>query len=86
MTATSRASGDVADSVLDATTAADDEYLRELGYEPKLTRALGLFSNFSIQFGQIAPLGGIVFTLSVGLVAVGPAAMWPGWSPARCRC
>ena len=77
MTATSRASGDVADSVLDATTAADDEYLRELGYEPKLTRALGLFSNFSIQFGQIAPLGGIVFTLSVGLVAVGPAAMWP---------
>lgn len=77
MTATSSATGGVADSVLDATTAADDEYLRELGYEPKLTRALGLFSSFSIQFGEIAPLGGIVFTLAVGLVAVGPATMWP---------
>ncbi len=65
------------DRVLDATTVADDEYLRELGYEPKLTRALGLFSSFAIQFGQIAPLGGIVFTLSVGLIAVGPATMWP---------
>ncbi len=65
------------DAALDATTVADDEYLRELGYEPKLTRALGLFSSFGIQFGEIAPLGGIVFTLSVGLIAVGPATMWP---------
>jgi amino acid transporter len=77
MTATTNRIGVQADSVLDATTAADDEYLRELGYEPRLTRALGLFSSFSLQFGQIAPLGGIVFTLAVGLVAVGPAIMWP---------
>ncbi len=66
-----------ADTAFDATTVNDDEYLRELGYEPKLTRVLGLFSSFAIQFGEIAPLGGIVFTLSVGLIAVGPATMWP---------
>ncbi|MFZ0040033.1 MAG: amino acid permease [Solirubrobacteraceae bacterium] len=64
------------DSLLDAGSEGDDEYLEQLGYKPELKRALGVFSNFCLQFGQIAPIGGIVFTLSVGLVAVGPATMW----------
>lgn len=65
------------DAALDAGVAGDDEYLERLGYKPELRRALGVFSNFCLQFGQIAPIGGIVFTLSVGLVAVGPATLGP---------
>jgi amino acid transporter len=77
MASIARTDGGTADTTFDATTVTDDDYLRELGYEPRLTRALGLFSSFALQFGEIAPLGGIVFTLSVGLIAVGPATMWP---------
>lgn len=63
--------------VIDAEGMGDDEYLSALGYKPSLTRVLGAFSSFALQFAEIAPIGGIVFTFSVGLIAVGPAMMWP---------
>ncbi|MHC3472638.1 APC family permease [Streptomyces sp. 7R007] len=65
------------DAALDARNVSDDEYLKELGYKPELSRKLGVFSNFALQFGMIAPIGGIVFTFAVGLSAAGPAMMWP---------
>jgi len=64
-------------SPLDAATQSDDDYLEQLGYRPELKRTLGLFSSFALQFGNIAPIGGIVFTIGVALSAVGPATMWP---------
>ncbi|MGW0877501.1 APC family permease [Streptomyces sp. NPDC002740] len=65
------------DGALDARQTSDDDYLEELGYKPQLSRKLGQFSAFALQFGTIAPIGGIVFTFAVGLVAVGPAMFWP---------
>ena len=65
------------DGALDARRTADDDYLEELGYQPQLSRKLGQFSAFALQFGTIAPIGGIVFTFAVGLAAVGPAMFWP---------
>jgi amino acid transporter len=62
---------------LDARNSSDDEYLEQLGYRPQLKRTLGVFSSFALQFGNIAPIGGIVFTIGVALSAVGPATMWP---------
>src|SRR5690349_11698025 len=58
-------------------TLSDDEYLEQLGYRPELKRTLGQFSAFAIQFGTIAPIGGIVFTIGVALKEVGPATFWP---------
>ena len=55
----------------------DDEYLEELGYKPELKRTLGQFSSFAIQFGNIAPIGGIVFTIGIALTQVGAATLWP---------
>src|SRR5689334_24325917 len=60
-----------------ATTLSDDEYLAQLGYRPELKRTLRQFSAFAIQFGTIAPIGGIVFTIGVALKEVGPATFWP---------
>ncbi|MFE7035392.1 APC family permease [Streptomyces sp. NPDC057621] len=74
---TSRSAQLTRDGELDARQAADDAYLEGLGYKPQLSRKLGHFSAFALQFGTIAPIGGIVFTFAVGLVAVGPAMFWP---------
>jgi amino acid transporter len=60
-----------------AAALSDDEYLEKLGYKPELKRTLNQFSAFAIQFGNIAPIGGIVFTIGVALKQVGPATMWP---------
>ena len=60
-----------------AATLSDDAYLEQLGYKPELKRTLGQLSAFAIQFGIIAPIGGIVFTIGVALAQVGPAAFWP---------
>lgn len=64
-------------TTLDAGTLGDDDYLKQLGYQPELKRTLGVFSSFALQFGNIAPIGGIVFTIGIALSAVGPATMWP---------
>lgn len=66
-----------APAVVDSRGIDDDAYLRELGYQPELKRSLNQFSAFALQFGNIAPIGGIVFTIGVALTQVGPATMWP---------
>jgi amino acid transporter len=65
------------DRTLDSGAVSDDAYLEQLGYKPELKRTLGQFSSFAIQFGTIAPIGGIVFTIGIALSQVGPAAIWP---------
>ncbi len=65
------------DKTLDAGALSDDAYLEELGYKPELKRTLSAFSSFAIQFGNIAPIGGIVFTIGIAFAQVGPATMWP---------
>lgn len=56
---------------------SEDRYLESLGYKPQLERSLGGFSSFALQFGEIAPIGGIVFTFAVALTEVGPSMIWP---------
>lgn len=64
------------DATLDAGGFDDDSYLSELGYEPQLDRALGLFSSFAVQFSMVA-IGSATFTtLIVGLGYFGPASFW----------
>ncbi len=65
------------DATLDAGTSSDDAYLEQLGYKPELKRTLGGFSSFAMQFGNIAPIGGIVFTIGIALTQVGSATLWP---------
>ena len=65
------------DRALDAGSSSDDAYLEQLGYKPELKRSLGLFSSFAMQFGNIAPIGGIVFTSGISLTQVGSATLWP---------
>ena len=65
------------DRTLDAGVSSDDEYLEQLGYKPELKRTLGQFSSFAMQFGNIAPIGGIVFTIGIALTQVGSATLWP---------
>ena len=65
------------DRALNAGTSSDDEYLEQLGYKPELKRSLGQFSSFAMQFGNIAPIGGIVFTIGIALTQVGSATLWP---------
>lgn len=56
--------------------AADDARLRELGYKPRLTRALGLWSNFAVGFTYLSPLVGVFSVFDYGLATGGPAFVW----------
>ncbi|MCX4666476.1 amino acid permease [Streptomyces sp. NBC_01381] len=60
-------------------TTADDAYLRELGYEPVLTRRMGSFGNFAISFSVISVLSGCMTLYGFGLITGGPAVMLWGW-------
>lgn len=59
---------------------ADDAYLRELGYEPALTRRMGPFGNFALSFSIISVLSGCMTLFGFGLVTGGPADMMWGWA------
>jgi amino acid transporter len=59
--------------------AADDAFLRELGYEPVLTRRMGPFGNFAISFSVISVLSGCMTLYGFGLGTGGPAVMMWGW-------
>lgn len=56
--------------------AADDARLRELGYRPRLTRALGLWSNFAVGFTYLSPLVGVFSVFDYGLATGGGAFVW----------
>ncbi|MFF0201848.1 amino acid permease [Streptomyces sp. NPDC005017] len=58
---------------------ADDAYLRELGYEPVLTRRMGPFGNFAISFSVISVLSGCMTLYGFGLNTGGPSVMLWGW-------
>ena len=58
---------------------SDDAYLRELGYEPVLTRRMGPFGNFAISFSVISVLSGCMTLYGFGLNTGGPAVMLWGW-------
>lgn len=57
----------------------DDALLRDLGYEPVLTRRMGAFGNFAISFSVISVLSGCMTLYGFGMGAGGPAVMLWGW-------
>ncbi|MCM2576345.1 amino acid permease [Streptomyces meridianus] len=60
-------------------TESDDALLRDLGYEPVLTRRMGPFGNFAISFSVISVLSGCMTLYGFGLGTGGPAVMIWGW-------
>jgi amino acid transporter len=59
--------------------SADDERLRELGYEPALKRGWSSFSNFAISFTIISVLAGCFTTYGQAWNFGGPIAISIGW-------
>ncbi|MCW3022076.1 MAG: amino acid permease [Conexibacter sp.] len=56
--------------------AADTARLEELGYKQRLTRRLGLFSNFAVGFTYLSPVVGVYGLFAYGLATGGPAFIW----------
>jgi len=56
--------------------AGDDARLANLGYQPQLSRVLGLFANFSVAFTYLSPMVGIYSLFVLGLGTGGPAYLW----------
>lgn len=55
---------------------ADAAQLASLGYRQRLTRSLGLFSNFAVGFTYLSPLVGVYSLFGYGLATGGPAFFW----------
>jgi amino acid transporter len=55
---------------------ADAEQLASLGYRQQLTRALGVWSNFSLGFTYLSPVVGVYTLFAFGLATAGPAVIW----------
>ena len=55
---------------------ADSEQLASFGYRQQLTRALGLWSNFSLGFTYLSPVVGVYTLFAFGLAKAGPAFIW----------
>jgi len=53
---------------------ADEALLEKMGYKQELSRSLGFFSSFGIQFSSIAIASSTFTTLIVGLGFFGPAS------------
>ena len=70
------------DPELQAQKSSTDEYddddtgLIQLGYQPRLRRALGFFSNFALQFTVVAVAAGLMLTFGLGWAQIGPALFW----------
>jgi len=56
--------------------AADAAQLAALGYRQRLTRALGLWSNFAVGFTYLSPLVGVYSVFDYGLAQGGPSFFW----------
>ncbi|MEV7384512.1 amino acid permease [Streptomyces sp. NPDC091215] len=56
--------------------AADAAQLAALGYRQQLTRALGLWQNFSVGFTYLSPLVGVYSLFGYGLATGGPVFFW----------
>jgi len=57
----------------------DEVYLRELGYQPVLTRRVKPFGNFAISVSVISVLSGCLTLYGFGMITGGPAVMLWGW-------
>lgn len=55
---------------------ADIARLEALGYQQRLTRRLGLFSNFAVGFTYLSPVVGVYGLFTYGLATGGPAFIW----------
>src|SRR5947208_15330327 len=55
---------------------ADAAQLASFGYKQQLTRALGLWSNFSLGFTYLSPVVGVYTLFAFGLATAGPAFIW----------
>jgi amino acid transporter len=64
-----------------ATIDDDDARLASLGYNPQLSRVLGLFSNFSVAFTYLSPIVGVFSLFTLGAGMGGPAYVWTTWIP-----
>ena len=64
-----------------AITDDDDARLESLGYNPQLSRVLGLFSNFSVAFTYLSPIVGVFSLFTFGAAMGGPAYVWTTWIP-----
>jgi amino acid transporter len=58
---------------------SDEEQLRQLGYEPELSRRLHGFANLAISMSIICILAGGVTSFSQGFSTIGGAAIGLGW-------
>jgi amino acid transporter len=57
-------------------STGDDARLANLGYQPQLSRVLGLFANFSVAFTYLSPMVGIYSLFVLGVGTGGPAYLW----------
>jgi amino acid transporter len=64
-----------------AGTNDDDARLLSLGYQPQLSRVLGLFANFSVAFTYLSPMVGIYSLFLLGVGTGGPGYVWTTWLP-----
>jgi amino acid transporter len=55
---------------------ADEAQLASFGYKQQLTRALGLWENFSLGFTYLSPVVGVYTLFAFGLATAGPAFIW----------
>ena len=54
----------------------DDDRLASLGYQPQLSRVLGLFANFAVAFTYLSPMVGIYSLFVLGVGTGGPQYIW----------
>jgi amino acid transporter len=59
----------------------DDARLASLGYQPQLSRVLGLFANFSVAFTYLSPMVGIYSLFVLGVGTGGPSYVWLTFLP-----
>lgn len=57
-------------------TVSEDQELRSFGYEPQLSRSMGLMSSLSISISCMCITAGIFTTFAYSLGMVGPAFVW----------
>ena len=56
--------------------ARDTAQLAELGYQQQLTRAVGLWQNFTVGFTYLSPIAGVYPLFAYGLATAGASFFW----------
>jgi amino acid transporter len=58
------------------TNSSDDQVLLDAGYQPRLSRSLGLFASFAVSFSFISITTGIFGNYGYVLTKAGPFGIW----------